>query len=152
MKTVLQSRSRPIEVNDDLAVTEEGGQIRVWSGPSCIASNDDHELVKAARWALLVRPGSTVAMLGLGTGNLLRLLHATCHVTVFEREGDLIGWFRGRFPDIRAHFVEGDYHDTLTGLWDVIVDDTGEGDPTITKSDLERHHLLPGGCVLSWGA
>ena len=142
---ILSTTKRTVEVSEDLRVDRDSnGHIRVWLGRDVIASEDNLE--RAARWALTIHenPGN-VAMLGLGTGNLLRLLPGV-PATVYEYYQPLIDWFQAEFPWAckNVTFVPGDCRETLSGTYRYIVEDTGLAipDPELAT------HLKDGGLIL----
>lgn len=137
-------------LNGGVRIETEGPRVLIWKDTFCIASNDPHEMTKATAWASQIdaHHAGSVAMLGLGTGNLLRMIDdGRRHVDVYEIEPSIIRWYQATYPFTgRVRFVFGDYRKTLRGRYDVVVEDTGlDG----TKPMLQAH-LRPGGLLLHW--
>jgi hypothetical protein len=130
--------------DDSLRVeTLYDGERRLFRGLHSIADDGQGALADNARFAMAIRNfkprGCAVAMIGGGFGILPRLLWKDFTITVYEIEPRL-----DRFIPNWCTFVPGDYRDTLTGTYDVIVYDLG-GD--VPRTELSAF-LNSGGIIL----
>ena len=118
-----------------------GHRLLMW-GNACVSDDGEGTLARCASWAISLGnlQGKTVAWIGGGFCIGPRLFAiADCKQTVYEIEPAL-----REFCPEGVEFVAGDYRDTLTGLFDVIVYDLGGEVPRETLS----RHINPGGKIL----
>lgn len=138
--------ARNVTVREELRLeTRDDGLRRIWRGNSLLADDgpDTHARATAFALAAFEQP-RTIAPLVAWIGGGLCVgprLFACCGAlqTIYELEPRL-----GEFRPDGSTFIAGDWRDTLSGLYDVIVYDLGGEVPY----DALRTHLKPGGVIL----
>lgn len=131
--TILKEEEIPATSKPILWVDDSNGYRMAFSEGVCIAAEDDAEMAACARWRLRIASNSKVAIIGGGFCVLPRLL-TDCAVTVYEVEAEL-----QQFCPTTCEFIVGDWNETLTIKYDVIVYDTGTPLDDASKSKLEAH-------------
>jgi hypothetical protein len=139
MSEVLEGRTREVDDSLRLVIHAGDGHRVVMRGERGVADDGDFTWARSARFAASVPPSAhTIAVIGGGLCVLPRLLR-WASVTVYEIEPAL-----RRFCPNGVVFVPGDWKNTLSGPYDVIVYDVGD---TPDRSLLEQH-LARGGVLL----
>lgn len=134
--------SRNVVVREELRLHEDGNHRTLWRGQSLLADDSLDTHARAARFALDAAPltGKTVAWIGGGFCVGPRLFAiADCKQTVYELEPRL-----AEFAPEGVRFIAGDYRDTLSGKYDIIVYDLGGDVPR----GLLAQFIAPGGMIL----
>ena len=136
--------SRTVEVSDDLVLTDHagGGFHVVYRGAACVCDDGEATYIRAAHFAIDagMLTGKSVAWIGGGLCVGPRLFAiADCEQTVYEIESAL-----AEFCPDGVRFVSGDWRDTISGEFDVIVYDLGDETP---RDELTRF-LNRGGIIL----
>lgn len=129
----------------------EAYYIRTEDSP--IATQADDQVARMARLAMRIAnqrlPNTArVAHIGGGFCVLPRILDLRRWGTqdIYEIEQRIVDKALERWPNRPWTFIVGDWHATLTGLYDVIVYDLGE--LSDNDRDLLNQHLAPGGMLL----
>jgi hypothetical protein len=134
----------PLEQRRLRVITDQQGFRHVLCGQTTIASDTDDQVAAMARhvMAMPARPTS-VAWIGAGLciGPRIARGRVRDRQDVYEIREAL-----GRFCPNYATFILGDWHDTLTGQYDVIVYDLAD----LSNNDRDRltMHLAAGGVLL----
>ena len=138
---VLESVDVPATMRPRLSVDDAYGYTQILCNGDVIDSDSQDELVRSAKFALDAQPrGKSVAWIGGGICHGPRLFAiADCKQTVYEIEPAL-----AEFCPEGVTFIPGDYRDTLTGTYDVIIYDLGGAVPV----ELLSRHLKRGGVIL----
>ena len=140
---ILGARERT--VIDTLRETIHGGMgyRMLMLGDGCVATESDDDYARYAKMFVAIRTakplGGTLAIIGGGFSILSRgFVGLPYTITTYEIIPEL-----SRYCTVGT-FVEGDWHTTLTGTYDIIVLDTGEQG---CRSELEAH-LNEGGLIV----
>jgi hypothetical protein len=137
--------SRNVTVREELRVEQCEGYERAWRGSSLLADDSNDTYARVARFAIAAAPlkGKYVAWIGGGLCVGPRLFSiADCTQTVHEIEPAL-----AEFCPTGVTFIPGDWRDTITGKFDVIVFDIADEVP---RTELAKF-LNPGGVILPKG-
>lgn len=139
--------ARNIRVREELVVTTHAGQgySMVLRGGTLVCDDGPDTHSRVAKLALAAAPlkGKYVAWIGGGLCVGPRLFAiADCTQTVYEIEPRLV-----EFCPSDVRFVTGDWRDTVTGKFDLIVFDIADDVP---REELAKF-LNPGGVILPKG-
>lgn len=132
--------TRDITIREDLRVeTRDDGLNRIWRGAGLVCDDSPEQHAVAVKYAIAAAPlaGKSVAWIGGGLCVGPRLFAiADCTQTVYEIEPALF-----EFCPSGVTFIGGDWRDTITGKFDVIVYDLGGDTP---KEELAKFLNLGG--------
>ena len=127
--------SRNLNVREDISIHEDNGPGRriAYRGSTCFCDEAD-DMTRAGRFAIEAGKlhGKSVAWIGGGFCLGPRVFAiAECVQTVYEIEPAL-----EEFCPEGVKFIPGDWHDTISGQYDIIVYDLGGEPPT---TELTKH-------------
>lgn len=147
--TILSSATRTVEVDDSL-VEERlvDGWLQIRRGAEILISQSAEVVGRVAIAALQIRDsfpdGCSVALLGSGVCLLARLLPGQYRIDAYDNVPE----FEHYAVDAGARFVLGDWRQTLSGQYDVIVNDT-EGPLSDSDSATLAAASAPGGASIA---
>ena len=134
--------SRNVTTREELRVERNGDYWRIWYGNGLLADDSKDTLARSAEFAMEAGPltGRSIAWIGGGLCVGPRLFAiAECKQVVYEIEPAL----KEFCPD-GIEFIPGDWWETISGRYDVIVYDLGGPVPRETLALF----LAPGGVIL----